>query len=533
MKQTRPFLSLLMIAALTFCLGGCKDDEEETGTSSIAGYVSNANTGEPLRAVDITLSPKGLATVSGADGRYEFRNLEAGTYYVRASKAGYITNTITVVTAAEKTAVGDILLTPSSAEMSLSVSRIDFGVSGTVQNFNIINNAANGTIQWAITKQGTANWLTVSPTSGTTGAGQQSPVTLVVDRSLVQTTATVILEVTNITSGNTITLPVTVGYNSGTLQVTPNPVDFGTTATSRQLTLLNTGSTTVSYEVNYNCAWLTVSPTSGNLAPGNSAVLSLALNRSAFSGEAETILQVRNTADGSSTSVHVTASNTGGGSSDDIVVSNGLLAYYTFDDGTVNDRSDNGADGSFGNDAVTVSTGNGRYLKLTASQCSYINIPYNLFSGYTHWTVSFWVKDLSAGKIFAAQAAVSGGGYYDAPVLSATQDGYLAFRSTYGSWGSSFTAINYNYINNSSQWHHWVITMNGTGSGNIKFYVDGTLMSTVSASYSASTVSNCTQIMFGGDGSATCAGMKLDNIRFYGRTLSTSEIQTIYNNEIQ
>lgn len=528
MKYFKLILSNLLIVALALCFVGCKDDDEELGNSTIAGYVTDANTGEPLRAVDVTLSPTGKATVSGADGRYEFRNLEANTYRVQASKAGYISNTITVVTTANSTTNGDIMLTPSSSDMRLSVSQIDFGISGTVQSFNIINTAANGSFQWTITKQGTANWLTVSPTSGSTGAGQQSPVSLVVDRSLVNTSSTVILEISNITSGNTITLPVSVGYNSGTLEVTPNIVDFGTTATSRQLTLRNMGSTMVSYEINYNCAWLTVSPTSGNLASGNTATISLALNRSAFSGEAQTILQVYNTTDGSTTSVMVRASNNGG-NNNDIVVSNGLLAYYTFNDGTVNDLTDNGNDGDFGNEATTVPYGSGQYLKLTSSQCSYISIPYNFFSGLTHWTVSFWIKDLSAGKIFAAQAATSGGGYNDAPVLSARQDGFLAFRTTYG----SFTEINYNYINNATSWHHWVITMDGTGSGNIKLYVDGTLKSTVSASYSASSVNNCTQIMFGGDGSATCAGMKLDNIRFYGRTISTSEIQTIYNNELQ
>ena len=420
MKMTRLFLSLAMGAVLMTGMASCKDEVVVGG--AISGFVTDANTGEPLRAVDITLSPSGLSTISGSDGRYEFIDIAPDTYTVRGAKSGYITNSVRVAVTDGRTSTGDMLLTPSSADMNLSVGLVDFGVTGTVETFQIINNASNGSFQWTVTVQGAASWLMVSPTSGSTGAGQRSQVTLTANRSQLNTSDLVTLVVSNVTSGNSISLPVSISYNSGTLQVTPNPVDFGTSASSRQLTLKNTGSTNVPYEINYNCAWLTVSPTSGSIASGNTSTIALSLNRSAFTGTAETILQVRNTADGSSTTVRVTASGSGGGGGDDIVVSNGLMAYYTFDDGTTRDASDNGVDGQLVDGAEVQTESNGRqYLSLQSFQGSSFTIPHNLFSGYTHWTMSFWVKGLTAGNVFAAQRPDLNE-YSDFPMLWADQN---------------------------------------------------------------------------------------------------------------
>lgn len=522
-------ICLTVVAVATLSLNSCRDEED---LGSIAGFVTDANSGEPLHAVDITLSPDGLSAISGSDGRYEYQDLKPGIYTIQASKSGYISNSKRVSVVSGRSVSGDILLTPSSADMSLSVSRIDFGTGSSVENFQIINNAANGSFQWSINKEDAADWLTVSPTNGSTGAGQRSQVTLVVNRATLTTSSTTTLRINNITNGNSITLPVSVDYNSGTLVVTPTVVDFGTSASSRTITLSNSGSTSVNYEISYNCVWLTVSPTAGYLTTGGTASIALSLDRTAFSGNAETILTVRNTDDGSSISVRVTANNDGGSSSDEIVVSNGLLAYYTFDDGTANDITDNGADATLQNGASTVNkTGGGKYLNISSAQKSYLNIPYNFFSNRSRWTVSFWAKDMTAGRIFSAQYPSSNNYYSDVPALLAEQAGSLYMVTRYNNYGSP---IAYNYINNSGSWHHFVIVLDGiNNNANIKFYVDGTLIDNVAPSYD--NVNQCTKIVFGGDKNGAynlAPSMKVDNIRFYGRSLNATEIQTIYNNEL-
>ena len=529
MKHITRCIIQLFVAAALLLAAGCKDED---GMGSIAGFVVDANTGEPVRTASITINPGGYTSISGSDGRYEYLNLKSGTYTVQVSKSGYITNSKTVVVPVGGVGVGDIMLTPSSSEMSLSVSYVDFGTSLTVATFQIINNASNGSIQWTAMKEGVADWLTVSPTSGSCGAGQQSPVTLTVNRALVTTNQTVNVLVTNTTSGNSISLPVSVGYNSGALQVTPNPVDFGTSALTRQMTILNTGSTAVSYEVNYNCSWLTVSPTNGTLNGGSSATIALALDRSAFSGSAQTILQVRNTNDGSVVNVSVTATNDGGGSGGTIVVPGGLQCYYTFDNGTANDMTENGVDAQLMNSATTVSSGSGYYLKLNYVTDDYLNIPYNLFQGLSNWSVSFWIKDFGAGNLFCAQS--SSGFSSDHPVCWADQNNRLRLKcGGYGDLTDGGTAFSYNYssIQADGNWHHVVVTM--SGKNNAKLYVDGSLRDQISIG--AYWDDGATKVVFGGskDGAyAFSSSMKLDNIRFYNRTISNTEVQTIYNNEL-
>lgn len=537
MKHTgRISITLLAVTAMLLTVG-CKD---EVVTGSIAGFVVDANTGEPVRTANITLSPGGVSSVSGSDGRYEYLDLEAGTYTVQVSKSGYITNTKTVVVPDGGVGSGDIMLTPSSAEMSLSVTYIDFGTGQTVATFQIHNNAANGSFQWSVTKESTADWLTVSPTSGSCGAGQQSPVTLTVDRSQVTTSQTVTLRVTNNTSGNSITLPVSVSYNSGAIQVTPNPVDFGTSASSRQMTIHNTGSSTLSYEVNYNCVWLTATPVNGTVSGGGSTTIALSIDRSAFNGAAQTILQVRNVADGSVVNVSVTATNDGGGGGGTIVVPGGLQCYYTFDDGTANDMTDNGVDAQLMNSAVTVGTGSGYYLKLTQMSDDYLLIPYNLFQGLSNWTVSFWIKDFGAGSLFAAQnSSTNPYNYYDAPLLWAMQDNKLRVKcdnngmpQSNGYGGTSFS-YNYTNIQSDGNWHHVVVTMSTGGAA--KLYVDGQLRDQVTCSYRQNTINECSKVAFGGSKDGLypfSSSMKLDNIRIYNRAVSNTEVQTIYNNEL-
>lgn len=544
MKHITRCLTQLMMAAALLLAMGCGGKED---SGSIAGLVVDANSGEPVRAANITLNPTGGSAVSGADGRYEFHDLPEGTYTVQAAKTGYITNTKTVVVKSGTIGSGDILLTPSSADMTLSVSQIDFGSNQNVEMFRIINNAANGTIQWSIVKESSADWLTVSPTNGSCGAGQQSQVTLTVDRSLVTTSQTVNLRVTNNTSGNSIALPVSVTYNSGTLQVTPNPIDFGSSSTSQQMTLYNSGSTIVNYEVSYSCAWLTVSPTSGTLSSNSSATVLLTLDRTMITGTAQTILQVRNMSDGSLINVTVTASNNGGGGGGGggeggtIVVPGGLQCYYTFEGDNSNDVTDNGADAIMMNSASIATDGSRKYLKLNSLTDDYLQIPYNFFHGLTDWSVSFWIKDFGAGNIFAAQnSSTNPYNYYDAPLLWAMQDNTLRIKCNNGgmpqSNGYGGTSFNYNYttIQADGSWHHIVVTMNGGGT-EAKLYVDGQLKDNINCSYQQYIIDDCSRVVFGGSKNglyAFSSSMKFDNIRIYNRTLTNAEVQTIRNNEM-
>lgn len=100
------FSAILLIAVCNSC---SKDTPDLF--SSIYGVVSDFETGDPIGAASIVLSPGGKTTVSGSDGRYEFKNVEAIQYTVTVQKAGYNTNRKTVSAIASESVQVDVPLT--------------------------------------------------------------------------------------------------------------------------------------------------------------------------------------------------------------------------------------------------------------------------------------------------------------------------------------------------------------------------------------------------------------------------------------
>ncbi len=97
---------------------------------------------------------------------------------------------------------------PPPATLAVSTTTLDFGTSGTSQTFDVWN-AGGSTINYSIADN--ANWLTVTPTSGTSN-GQRNTITAKVDRSGLATgTYTGKITVTPST-GAVITILVTMQY---------------------------------------------------------------------------------------------------------------------------------------------------------------------------------------------------------------------------------------------------------------------------------------------------------------------------------
>lgn len=85
------FLSLVLILGIS----SCAENEFEI-FSTLYGVVVDDATGECIPSATITLSPGGKTKTSGADGRYEFQNIDARQYTVTVQKPGYSTNRKTV-----------------------------------------------------------------------------------------------------------------------------------------------------------------------------------------------------------------------------------------------------------------------------------------------------------------------------------------------------------------------------------------------------------------------------------------------------
>ncbi len=81
-------VGLLLCIIACMQLTSCKTEKYDLFTT-LSGFVLDKATSEPLDGVTITLSPGGKNMVTGADGFFEFDNMDAQPYSLSAQKSGY------------------------------------------------------------------------------------------------------------------------------------------------------------------------------------------------------------------------------------------------------------------------------------------------------------------------------------------------------------------------------------------------------------------------------------------------------------
>lgn len=138
MKTTSIKFLIIMLGLLAFST--CSKDEEPL-TGNIMGKVTDANTGDVLQGVTITLTPGGTSRTTGSDGTFEFLDLDPKQYEIQAKKKDYITNTKAVTVVTGRDIRGDIQLSPviKEAKIALSVSSLNFGKDNESLSFEVIN----------------------------------------------------------------------------------------------------------------------------------------------------------------------------------------------------------------------------------------------------------------------------------------------------------------------------------------------------------------------------------------------------------
>jgi hypothetical protein len=215
------------------------------------------------------------------------------------------------------------------------------------------------------------------------------------------------------------------------------------------------------------------------------------------------------------------------------VVPQGLISYYTFDNEDASDATENELDGillkSPGFTDATAS-GRGFALHLNGMKEQYMSIPYNAFKNLKKLSVSFWIKDFSIGVIFSAITSDSVRSDY--PRLIATTGGTFRFYTGYDNYNTT-PAFVYEYTSiQSSEWHHVTVTMNNNTR---TLYIDGVRVDSNESQAGGGNGYEGTKILIGGNNDGKynndCMTMKIDNIRFYQRSLSDSEVKEIYESE--
>ena len=291
MKKMKLVMGVVLVLALGLFSTSCK---KEVATGKIQGLVTNYATSEPIQGVNISLSPTGASAVTGSDGRYEFNNLEPGNYTVQGTKSGFESNTKNITITSGNVSSGDMQLRPAATGFRLNVDYLDFGTNFTQMSFKIINVSTTNAMSWEIVES--LNWLETSPSTGSIQGGQETTVNVAIDRSLLSQTTTANITVRS--ADHSVVLPINVtvsGDNAPQLQLSETTLDFGTTANNLSFSVMNVGpnGTTLNWTCsNITVDWLTLNPTSGSTAGGNSTMVMATIDRTKFNGIVSTSVTV-------------------------------------------------------------------------------------------------------------------------------------------------------------------------------------------------------------------------------------------------
>ena len=159
-------------------------------------------------------------------------------------------------------------------------------ISPTAQRFDaekadstmVISNAGGGTLEWSVSAK--PDWLTVTPSSGAVTSDSQV-IKLQADFTRIAPGIHVgELALTSNGGDRAVALSITV-VAAPQLEVSPDFIDFGGSATMRTFQIRNTGGGTLEWDVLPPLSnWLTVNPSSGETPAGQSDTVTLRIDRS-------------------------------------------------------------------------------------------------------------------------------------------------------------------------------------------------------------------------------------------------------------
>jgi hypothetical protein len=287
MKKLKFVISFLGIFGLSFgvahLLTSCKEKDILVVQGNIEGTVTDLETSQAISGVSVTIVANSNTTFAeqskntGSDGKFSFKDIEAGSYKLSFSKESYEDNSKNINLTAGQTSSGDVTLKPIKSAISVSPALLDFGMETTILPFEI-RNTGKSELSWTITED--LNWLSVNPVSGKTST-EPTSVLVTVNRTLIsESSKTGSLAITS-NGGNAI-LNITVGKPVPVLGVTPTTLDFGSVETEKLLTVSNLGKETLTFEATAPQAWITLTDAKGS-ATTETKTIKVTVNRAGLS----------------------------------------------------------------------------------------------------------------------------------------------------------------------------------------------------------------------------------------------------------
>ena len=524
---------LINLIAVLFLIAACTEPVIST-FGSIGGTVQDAKTDAYLAGVKVTINPLGYSQVTNADGAFQYDNLDVAEYTLIYEKSGYETykHKVTV----KPGIVSPVQVTLASAETSVTLTPtvLDFGSKESQKQLKISTPASIASVSYRLSVSN--EWISLSKTSGTVSGDDY--VTVVVSREGLSP-ASYDGSVTAHVDGKDFSVPVKMVVEAAGVPAVTMESASEVTSSSAVVagTLKSLGDSKVSQHgfcwsssnpypgVNDECCQLgdasnvkSFSAKLPGLSPSTEYYVRAYAVNSYGTAYSDTVIRF----------ITASASEPGGDiSSGEIVVPQGLMSYYTFDKEDASDLTENELDGTLIETpsfiAETVD-GTGKALYLNGIKKQYMTIPYNVLKALAKYSVSFWIKDFSQGVVFAAE------GGNDLPYLYVRDNQkFMLFNDSYSSkYNPDYYTFAYDCTSiMSSQWHHVAIS---SSNGAMVLYVDGVKVDSIKSEYD---LSSSTKMNIGGMDYDTGSymTMKIDNVRFYQRVLSDTEVKEIYNDE--
>ena len=313
MKKVHLLLSgsIVFLLAGSFMFQSCQEDKPLEVTGNIEGNVVDSETQDNLSGVNVTIVSNSSTTfaeqskLTGSDGKFSFKGLEAGNYKLTFAKEGYETNSKNIALAAGQTSSSDVSLKSIKPEMNVTPTLLDFGLDVNILPIEI-KNAGKGELNWTIVKNLT--WLSVYPASGTTTT-EPASVNISVDRTLITSESQTGQFVIN-SNGGSVTVYIMVGTASPVLNVIPTFLDFGQSTNILPLEIKNIGKGELSWSIVKDLPWLSVNPALGNTPAEQTATVNVMVDRALITENLQTGTFLINSNGGNAT-VNISVSKAG------------------------------------------------------------------------------------------------------------------------------------------------------------------------------------------------------------------------------
>jgi hypothetical protein len=261
---------------------------QNTGVTSIDWTATKGQSWITLSTVGGTLAA-GTSTTITVSINSEANSLAVGSYSDTITFTNTTNgngNTTRGVALTVNTPPGVLSVTPAT---ELSCSGTQGGPFSPCNQDYAIQNTGGTSINWSASK--TQGWVTLSSGGGTLGAGSSTTVSVSINsgtNSLIAGSYSDTVTFANTSNGNGNTtrgVNLTVNPPPGVLSVNPSTdlLSSGTqggpfSPSSKDYTVQNTGGTSINWTASKGQNWVTLSNTSGALAPGASVTVTVSIN---------------------------------------------------------------------------------------------------------------------------------------------------------------------------------------------------------------------------------------------------------------